>query len=92
VKCLGSHIFQATGSDGGEVVSLRVGRALHEGKFFGTHVCQRLSQPQYHSAARRLSYTTTDVFPTLVAPPSRPQVATHVSAANVAPLTDGHQQ
>jgi hypothetical protein len=55
LRCLGSHILDSRLADGGEVVSLTclprfIGEKVHD-----IHFCWRLSQPQDHNAAGRIS-------------------------------------
>jgi len=46
--------FMTTAQDGGKVVSLMHRPPLPPGNTPGTHICQRLSRPQGHSATGRI--------------------------------------
>jgi hypothetical protein len=48
------HFLDNRLTDGGEVVSLTRRPLFTPRKIPGTHLCHRLSQPQGHSAARRI--------------------------------------
>ena len=60
-KPLGLHevetarIVRQSAHEGGKVVSLRFRPPLPPGNILGTHLCYRLSRPQGHSAAEKLS-------------------------------------